>query len=276
MTAETSPSNQDPHAYFARVSERTYRPTRHTSGAWSEAEQHVSPLAGLVVHAIERSVAGREEAHGGDMAVGRVTFDILGPIAIDDFDIDVEVVRPGRTIELVEATVTSRGRQVLRARAWRLARYDTASVAGGEPPAVPAPGDLPAWPMTSVWPGGYIDSLDVRRSPDSRPGRTTAWVSTPLALLDGEAVSPLAAFVALVDTANGICVRESPQEWMFPNLDLTVHLHRQPVAGPVGLDTTVVFGADGTGLTSSVLHDRLGPVGRAAQVLTVRSLEPGR
>lgn len=272
MTAQPAPSSPDPDAYFARVSERTYRPTRHTSGAWSEAEQHISPLAGLVVHAIERSVAGRAAGGSDGLVVGRVTFDILGPIAIDDFDIDVEVVRPGRTIELVEATVTSRTREVLRARAWRLGRYDTGTVAGGEPPAVPAAGDLPAWPMTSVWPGGYIDSLDVRRSPDSRPGRTTAWVSTPLALLADEPVSPLAAFIALVDTANGICVRESPQEWMFPNVDLTVHLHRQPVAGPVGLDTSVVFGADGTGLTSSVLHDCQGPVGRAAQVLTVRPL----
>jgi hypothetical protein len=124
--------------------------------------------------------------------------------------------------------------------------------------------------MSSVWPGGYIASLDVRRGADARPGRATAWVSSPLALLDGVAVSPLASYVALVDTANGICVREPTDAWLFPNVDLTVHLHRQPVAGRVGLDTTVVFGADGRGLTETVLHDEHGPVGRAAQVLTVR------
>ena len=124
--------------------------------------------------------------------------------------------------------------------------------------------------MATVWPGGYIASLDVRRNADARPGRAVAWVSSPLSLLDGVAVSPLASFVALVDTANGTCVREPTESWLFPNVDLTLHLHRQPVAGPVGLDTTVVFGADGLGLTESVLHDPLGPVGRAAQVLTVR------
>ncbi len=59
---------------------------------------------------------------------------------------------------------------------------------------------------------------------------------------------------------------------MFPNVDLTVHLHRQPAGPWVGLDTSVVFGPDGCGLTTTVLHDRTGAVGRAEQLLTVRPL----
>jgi hypothetical protein len=266
------PTTPVPRAYFIRVSDRTYRPTPHTSGAWSEAEQHISPLAGLVVHAIDRLVDDRaaRENRADDRAIGRLSFDILGVIGIEDFDIDVAVVRPGRTVELVEATVTSGPRTVLRARAWRLACADTRGIAGGQPPPIARRQDLQSWPMTSVWPGGYIESLDVRRSADSEPGRSTAWVSTSLELLAGEETSPLARFVALVDTANGICVRQPPEEWLFPNVDLTIHLHRQPAVGAVGLDTTVVFGPDGHGLTSTVLHDEQGPVGEAAQILTIR------
>jgi hypothetical protein len=126
--------------------------------------------------------------------------------------------------------------------------------------------------MTSVWPGGYIASLDVRRSPDAIPGRATAWVTSPLALVDGAESSALARYAMLVDTANGTCVRQDPRRWTFPNVDLTIHLHRQPVPGPVGLETTVAFGTTGQGLTHSVLHDLAGPVGRASQVLTVRRL----
>lgn len=257
-----------PDAYFTRVAASTYRPTRHTGGAWSTTEQHISPLNGLVVHAIEQ-YAGSRGADDGK-AVSRISLDILGPVAIEDLDIEVGVVRGGRTVELVEATVTSRSREVLRARAWRLQQYDTKAVAGGPPAPLPAPEAWPPWDLTTVWPGGYIASLDVSRSPDSGPGRTTAWVSSPLELLAGEPVSPLARFVALVDTANGIGVRQPPDRWLFPNVDLTIHLHRQPVAGPVGLDTTVVFGPAGHGLTSTVLHDVQGPVGEAAQTLTVR------
>jgi len=42
----------------------------------------------------------------------------------------------------------------------------------------------------------------------------------------------------------------------------------------VGLDTTVVFGTGGVGLTSSTLHDVEGALGRCEQILTVRRLPP--
>ncbi|MFJ9711008.1 hypothetical protein [Streptomyces sp. NPDC101234] len=109
------------------------------------------------------------------------------------------------------------------------------------------------------------------------PGRTTPsgpWVSTPLELVAGGAAGPLASYVALVDTANGIAVRQPPTAWMFPNVDLTIHLHRQPRGAWTGLDTKVTFGPTGQGLTSTVLHDVEGPVGHASQILTVRPL-PG-
>jgi hypothetical protein len=259
-----------PPAYFERLSAGRYRATEHTGGAWSVAEQHISPLNGLLVHAVDRFVA---ERGGGDGRVtARVAFDILGVVPIGEVDVHVEVVRPGRTIELLEAVAVSGGRPVLRARAWRLARHDTAAVAGGAPDALPAPDGLAPAPLTAVWPGGYIASLDVRPLHAPGPGRGTVWLATPVALVADEPVSELARFVGLVDTANGIAVRESPEAWLFPNVDLTVHLHRQPAGPWVGLDTTVVFGPDGSGLTTTVLHDRTGPVGRAAQLLTVRPL----
>jgi hypothetical protein len=256
----------EPAAYFVPLGDGRFRATSHTSGAWSEAEQHISPMTGLVVHEIERRLPS-------ELVVSRVAMDILGTVAVDEFSVDLSVVRPGRTIELVEALVTWAGRSVVLARVWRLAAGDTAAVAGGEPPA--ASTDLPSWDMTSVWPGGYIASLDVRRAADAVPGRATAWVGSPLALVDGEESSHLARYLMLVDTANGISVREDPRRWMFPNVDLTIHLHRQPVAGPVGpvgLETTVTFGGTGQGLTHSVLHDARGPVGRASQSLTIRPL----
>jgi hypothetical protein len=74
----------------------------------------------------------------------------------------------------------------------------------------------------------------------------------------------------MIDTANGVSVRARPLEVLFPNTDLTVHLFRQPVGDWLGLETEVSFGARGLGLTSSVLHDQHGPIGRSAQTLTVR------
>jgi Thioesterase-like superfamily len=253
-----------PTSYYTRIDATRFLPTVHTGGAWRSDEQHFSPVGGLITHEIER------HADGSGLLVSRLTFDILGVIPAEESDVRVETVRPGRTIRLVEATMTVAGRAVVRARAWLLAPQDTAEAAGGEPAPMPPPGALPVWHWRDTWSGGYIASLEIRRSADTVLGRAQAWLSTPVDLVAGEPAGSLARFVGLVDTANGIAVRQHPGEWMFPNVDLSLHLYRQPTGGAVGLDTTVVFGPDGVGLTSSVLHDERGPVGRAEQILTVR------
>lgn len=91
-----------------------------------------------------------------------------------------------------------------------------------------------------------------------------------MALVDDDDVSPLAHAARLLDIANGIAVRVSPQEVAFPNLDLTAHLFRQPRGEWLGFDTSVSFGPGGTGVTSTVLHDESGAVGTMDQILTVR------
>ncbi|WP_129307840.1 thioesterase family protein [Streptomyces sp. L2] len=256
-------------SYYERIDEHRYKPTVHASGAWDPDELHFSPLGGLVVHAIDHHLAARP-GQGGGLLLSRISYDILGRPALDECEIRVETVRPGRTIELLEAVVRVADRPVVRARAWLLAAGDTAAVAGGGPERLTPPEELAPWPMASLWPGGYIASLDVRPLAPPRPGRTTAWISTSLDLVADEPSSPLASYVALVDTANGIAVREAPTAWMFPNVDLTLHLHRQPEGRWTGLDTTVAFGPTGQGVTSTVLHDVNGPVGHAQQMLTVR------
>jgi hypothetical protein len=254
-------------SYFLRLGDRAFRATAHTGGAWSTDEQHFSPLGGLLTHAIDRFVQARGE---DGLVTARITFEILGTIAIEEFDVDVDVVRPGRTIELLEVVATARGRAVVRGRAWRLVRLDTASLAGGSAPPMPAPASVAPRPLTDVWPGGYIASIEYRPVDSAGPGRARAWIRTPLPLVVGEESSRLARFVGLLDTANGIAVRVPPADAFYPNVDLAVYLHRQPAGEWVGLDTTVVFGAHGQGLTSTVVHDEHGPVGRMEQMLTIR------
>ncbi|MER8237469.1 thioesterase family protein [Streptomyces sp. NPDC094049] len=259
-----------PASYYERTGEHHFKPTAHAGGAWSADEQHFSPLSGLVAHTVEQHLAARPATAHGPLVLSRISYDILGRIALDECAVTVETLRPGRTIELLEATVTIGGRAVVRARAWLLAAQDTSAVADSPVEPLPAPDALDRWAMGAAWNGGYVSSIEVRRTPRVRRGRATAWLSTPLTLVAGEEVGPLASYVTLVDTANGIAVQQDPGAWMFPNLDLTIHLHRQPRGRWTGLDTTVVFGPSGQGLTSSVLHDVHGPVGRAEQILTVR------
>jgi len=256
-------------SYFERLGPHGFKPTHHASGAWRSDEQHFSPLGGLLVHAIERARAAEQRP---ELVLGRVSFDILGKIDLDEFEIQVETLRPGRTIELVEATAVIGQRPAVRARAWFLAGQDTSAVAGGADEPLPDADAAQRSAETAVWSGGYIDSLDWRNVGTPVPGRATTWISTSVGLVQGEPVSPLASYIALVDTANGLSPRQDPREWMFPNVDLTIHLHRQPEGRWAGLDTSVVFGSGGQGITSTTLHDVRGPIGRAEQILTVRPL----
>lgn len=263
MSDTTEPVN----SYFTRTAAHRFAPTPHVGGAWSDQDQHFSPLAGLVVHEIERHRAHEKRPA---MLISRIQLDILGRIPFDEFEIHTRTPRPGRTIELSEATVFAAGKSIVNARVWLMRPIDTTNVEGGQPNSLPEPDSLATWRMSSVWPGGYVESIDVRRASKSKPGRAAAWVTTSVDLVANETASRVASYVALVDTANGIAVRQNPASCMFPNLDLSIHLYRQPVGQWTGLDTTVVFGPAGQGLTSTVLHDIRGPIGAAQQILTVR------
>lgn len=254
-------------AYFERLGATTFRATDAVSGAWREDEQHIAPALGLLAHLVEVD----HHARRGDLVIARLSYDILGTMAVDVVETSVAVLRAGRTIELVEARMSQAGRDTVLLRAWLLDSRDTAALAGTPLPRLPDPDDVPAWPATSSWPGGFIRSAQVRRALEE-PGRGRVWVRTEVPLLDEEEVSPLAATAGLLDIANGMSMRVDPGEVLFPNLDLTAHFFRTPVGGWLGLDTSVSFGERGIGLTSSVLHDAIGPLGTLAQSLTVRPL----
>lgn len=178
-------------SYYEPIDEHRYKPTAHAGGAWDTDEQHFSPLGGLIVHAIDRHLAARPDS-GPDSGpvLSRISFDILGRLALDECEIRVETLRPGRTIELLEAVALIAGRPVVRARAWLLAPGDTTAVAGGAEGRLTPPQALKSWQMSDVWPGGYIASLDVRPLAEPQPGRTTAWISTPSTSSPGRPRAP--------------------------------------------------------------------------------------
>lgn len=253
--------------YFERTGPAAFLPTDHVRGAWREDEQHVAPALGLLTHLVESDHAARRTSQER-LAVSRLSFDILGTMPVEEVTTEVAVRRPGRTVELVEATISHAGRPAVVLRAWLLARGDTEAQHGTPVEPLPSPDDLPRWRPDDVWPGGFITSVDVRRH-EVEPGRATFWVRPSVPLLD-EPSSAVARWAGVLDIANGMTVREDPRRVAFPNVDLTAHLVRDPVGDWVGFDTSVTFGPDGRGLTGSVLHDTEGMVGGLAQSLTVR------
>ncbi|MGW9112155.1 thioesterase family protein [Microbacterium sp. NPDC055683] len=254
-------------AYFERLDAHRYRATPAVGGGWNPAEQHVAPSLGLLVHAVERELARRGSA---GVRLARLSFDILGPYAIGDVEIAVTTIRPGRTIELVEATLAHGGRTAIVLRAWLMQTSDTSAIAGADHLPLPPLEGLEAWEPSSIWAGEFVRTVDVRRE-HIAPGRSRFWLRPRLALVADEEASDTARLIGVIDVANGVTPRAHPQELAFPNLDVTVHLIDDPVGEWIGCDTVVGFGRTGTGLTHTVLHDRRGPVGTSDQILTLRA-----
>lgn len=249
--------------YYRQLDLGRYRSTGWTQGAWAEDEQHMSPVSALLVHALDL------HDPRPDLQLARITFDILGLIPQGDIDITTRTLRPGRTIELLEAEFVVEGRPRVLARAWRHQVSDTTAVAGSEDAPMAGPGTGTAVEAFN-WPGGYIESVEFRSVGDRRPGRSGSWLRSRVDLVDGVEVSPTAVHFCHIDTANGLSPRIGPDRGHYPNTDLSVHLYRTPVGAWTGLDVSAALGPTGLGVTGAVLHDEHGPFGRSAQALTVR------
>lgn len=254
--------------YYLDLGSGRFHPNIHAQGAWSPHEQHMAPVSGILTHSLER-FQPRE-----NLRMARISFDILGVIPDGEFEIITTMLRPGRTIELVQAELVSSGRTAVRATAWRLQRSDTVAIAGIEDEPMSGPPDSAHRIELTEWPGGYIRSIDIRTLPGHAPAHGRAWIRSLHPLIVSDTFSDLARLIGLVDTSNGIATRVEPGPggYAFPNVDLQVHLYREPKGEWLGLQNSVTFGSDGIGLTSTVLCDLTGPFGRAEQTLTLRAL----
>jgi hypothetical protein len=214
-------------AYFKRIGDCTFRATGHVSGAWDPDDQHIAPALGLLAHVVE---CDRGQRRNDGLVIGRLSYDILGTIPVDVVDTAVSVVRAGRTIELVEAVLRHDRRDAVRLPAWLMRPIDTAPLTATSLPRITPPEDMPEWHPSTVWPGGFIASAEVRRE-QAEPGRASFWVRSPLPLIEDEEVSRFARTAGLLDIANGMTVRVSPADVAFPNVDLTAHFFAEPEGG---------------------------------------------
>lgn len=253
------------------ISVAYYQPTEHTEGTWNPLDQHMASATGLLTRELSQFAAQ------DNMRIARISLDILGRIPLAESTITTRFIRTGKTIELIESVLSCRGRDCIIARAWRLMTQDTRAIAGIEDAVAPyQPEQLPEWQEMHKWPGGYIKSLRLVSAPNRRPGRGMVWVTTDVEMVAGEPTDDVTHLMGMVDTANGIVPRTGlgldEAQWMFPNTDLQIHMHRLPEGRWLGIDAVQQYGSDGIGLTSAVLHDINGPFGRSEQILTVRPM----
>jgi hypothetical protein len=252
-------------AFFVPGADGRWRPTSHVAGPWDPASQHAGPPAALLARELEHCEPR------ADMAIGRLTCEILGPVPVDaELEVAARVVRPGRSVELLEAELAAGGRPTMRASAWRLLRSAaSAGTAGGPPP--------PALPETEAtipvgWnPGGYLAAVEWRfaRGEWGVPGPAAVWTRLRVGIVAGEAPSPLQRVLAIADSGNGVSAELDMTRWWFINPELTLHVLRPSRGEWICLDAASSLQEGGLGAAFSILSDEDGPVARGAQTLLV-------
>ena len=237
-------------------------PSGLTRGPWDPGAQHAGPPSALLARALERC-----EPRDG-MEIGRITIEILRPVPLAPLELRAEVVRPGRSVELLEASLSGPDGVLMRARAWRVA-----SSAAGPPPARPAAGpadgaERPFFPTGQEI--GYHTAMEYRfvRGAFLEQGPATVWMRMRVALVEGEDPTPLQRVMVAADSGNGVSAALDWRTHLFINTDLSVHLLRMPETEWVCLEAETLLGSNG--LADTALWDERGRIGRAAQTLLVR------
>jgi hypothetical protein len=268
---------------FFRVEGDTYLPSELTRGPWDPDFQHAGPPAGLIGRQVER-LEGREGRH-----VARISLEILRAVPIAPLTVEARIVRPGRSVELVEASLSDAEGEVIKARAWRLrtASIDLprglGSVDGpgliGSSPSTLRPGFAPEGPSgasagsfpetgTQV---GYHTAMEYRflSGAFTEPGPAVVWMRMRQPLVAGEDPTPLQRTLVAADSGNGVSAALDWASYLFINVELTVHLHRALVGEWLCMDAITIPEPNGVGVADTALYDERGPIGRAMQALLV-------
>jgi hypothetical protein len=88
-----------------------------TRGPWDPGAQHAGPPAALIGREVERLGGGRIGGEEGPPAqVGRITYEVLRSVPIAPLRVEAKIVRPGRRVEMFEATLTDEPGEALDER----------------------------------------------------------------------------------------------------------------------------------------------------------------
>ena len=261
-------------ALFEPRGDDVYLPTSLARGPWSPESLHGGPPAALLTRAIE---AVDSDA---PMHVARVTVELLRPVPVAALRVASSVLRPGRKVQLVGASLFAGEAEVARAQALRIRMADVPmslpvddDAGDGAGAIADAPPKRPASrtrPNDDAWEAFHNSGVEMRYTSGSfeAPGPATVWMRLCQPLVAGEAPSPTQRVVAVADFGNGVSSVADFSKFLFINPDLSIHLARPPVGEWVCLDAVSRLSPEhGVGMAECALYDESGRIGRSLQSL---------
>jgi hypothetical protein len=236
-----------------------------TQGPWSPDAQYGGTPAALLAWAVERVPTLVP------MRIARLTVDMHRPVPLGRLGVSSEVVREGKRLQLVLATLADeRGVEVARATALRL-RLATGPGDAVDPwhesiPTPPRDGPTREGHAPRNGLNGFTAALQVSAAADHP---ATSWYRATRPVIAGEDPSPTVRLVWASDfTANSGNFLDISR-WSAINADLTITLARSPVGEWTGIATRSWYAADGIGHSRANLFDGEGFVGTCTASLLV-------
>lgn len=235
---------------------------------WIPAPEAKGPFPGVHGGVICGALAAAMEGLALERAAGAplsLAVHLMRAVPVAPFAITTRIVREGGRVVVLEAELVAEGKVSAVARA-TFAR--PLAIPGLAAPA-PEPRDPGACPPFE-FEVSYVEGRWLRHACEFRDAGKIVWARLirPLALPE----TPLARIACLADWSTGITRPDGHADERviasFPNLDLTIHLARPPVAGAggwIGLEGAPYWQPSGVGFTETVLYDTFGVIGHASQ-----------
>ncbi len=252
---------------FFDLDGRVYLGRAPARGPWSPDHCHAGPVAGAIAHAIET-------AFGPGKDLTRLTLDLIRPIPVAGFTVDVEITRNGRRL--------ATGSAVLTGVDGRIAATATATLIAPAPETDIPPGPCPRPRLADADEGGFpidfalhdlpfiSDFVKVRlpKGEDTSPGPSSLWMCTP-PILAGQAPSSFQRLCPLADCGNAISRNGDIKNFTFLNGDLTIVAHRKTGSDWLLSEAVSHWHRNGIGLAEARISDEDGPLASALQSLIV-------
>jgi acyl-coenzyme A thioesterase PaaI-like protein len=246
-----------PTPYFVSESD-TFVPNEIAQGGWGPTLGG-QVVGGLMARAVEQKRADV------DLVPARFTVDILRRVATEPVQVHADVVRVGKRMQAIDATMTQRGEIVARASTLYLRRSQqpaelpwTTSIS--MPPTPEEPDRLDdSKPMLITAFGRDTDTAG-RGFEWQHDGPKYAWLREIRALVDDEETTPFVRAALAVDVTASI-TGFSTAGLGFINADFTLTLCRLPEGPYIGLAALTHYSADGIATGTASLFDATGPIG---------------
>lgn len=261
-----------------------YVPSASSGSPWSPTMIHGGAAAGLLAHTIETSIDDPA------MHVVRLTVDLFKPVPKVPLDAHATVIREGRRIKAVVASLFSEGEETCRATALLLRRAEQAPDGweadnehiGPAPTAAEGPsmahalrGNAEAAAARKPLPGfsnpGFHVVLQaIQGKANSDPQNQPRWLRVPVPMVDGVPLTPLVRAAAVADLGGMGRPRTSTTNLI--NADISLYLHRLPEGEWIGIaPQDGGLGPGGLAVARSIMFDSKGAAGFIQQALLINA-----